>query len=582
MKHNILCLIVSSLLALAGGFLPPPELREWAYQNLAWFFMLFATLLLLVGVYRLRSSFAAFSSLQRHGAALVAALLIVVAGFLVSPPEFRILADETNLLGVSLEMHENMKTRLPLEALYYYHGMRNTISYKTEMRPPGYPFALSLLHNISGYRPENAFVLNFLLAWFALVLFYLLVARHSSRAWGIAAMIGLAAFPSFVQCSNSAGFEIFNLALALFVFYLSDLLLSGKGVALPLSACLVLLAHSRYESILALLCFVPIMFLARRFKKETDTFLIWTFPVLLMPAFWLRSITWDTTRFQVDDIENAFSVSHIMPNLAGFVSYFTDSGLTRFAGPFLLALAVIGFLLWLKDFLYSDKPRYSKLFELSLAAFFLLHLAARLMYTQGNPLNAYTARLTVILQPALVLLAVYALKRLESALFRDSAEVAEKKVQIGPGVTRAPLAAVAVALMFVLLVTAWPLASGNRGVNSLVLFRECKWVREQLQKIAAGEESIVVCERPNMYVPLKYSAVTHEYAQKNAARFLEMLRIKAYDRLILVETVPYSAGEPAASNYAEFSSLRRQVIFETQQTGKEKLKITLLTLPNTP
>lgn len=591
MKLKIIILVICSFVALAAGFLPSFSQVEWAYQNLTWFFMLFVTVALIITLCKVIAaqevSLEVPPVLKKHILAPVAAFLLITCAALLSPPEFKILADETNLLGVSLEMHENMQTRLPLEVLYFYHGMHTDISHKTEMRPPGYAFALSLVHNLCGYRPANAFVLNLTLAWMSLLLIYALVARHARRLWAFAAMFGLAAFPVFVQCATSAGFETYNLTLALATFLLLDLYMAGKSTSLAVIVCMCLLAYSRYESILALVCFVPLLLATPDREDDSGRLAAWGFPLLLLPAIWLRRLTFNATSFQVDNLEEAFSTNHFMTNLSGYLQYFTSSGFTRFAGPVLLAIAVAGLLAWVHTLSDKGKSRSSKLFELSLALFFVLHLAARLFYTQGNPMNAYTTRLTLIFLPAIVLLATFALKRLEIRWFlhssadttRQNSTAGQIVIDTHPHLARqSKMAFASAGLMLLLLITSWPAASANSGVNYLSLYREFKWVRDQLTTVGAGIDSIVITNRPNMYVPFRFSAVTPEYTQKNAASFLSMLKICAYRRLILIETITYADQQSSLPTIPEFSTLKQQVIFETQLTGKDRLKITALTL----
>ena len=566
MTEKLVILFISSLIALAAGFLPGIDFVETAYQNLAWFFMLAITVIAVVAISKSLSGQNLRVWVADNSSVILISLAVVICATLLSPPEFRVLADETNLLGVSLEMHENLKTRLPLESFYFYHGMRSGISYKTEMRPPGYPFALSILHSLTGYRPENAFVLNFALAWLSLLLAFVLIRRRAGHTWGVVGMLLLAAFPVFVQCTGSAGFEMYNLALCLAAFNVIDLCLAGQAKTGAAIALLLLLAFSRYESIVGIFCFLPLLLVLPETEAahgSLDQRFKWAFPLLLMPAVWLRRLTWDVKSFQVENLEEAFALENIWANLIGYWQYFVTSGLNRFVGPVLLAVALVGFLLWARSFFTATKGRNQKFFEIGMAAFFASHFAARLLYTQGNPMNAYTGRLALILLPAMVLLVAFALYHIRQS-FNNMQTDSNVKL-LAPGIA------------FLLLFTSWPATSGYNGANSLALFREFRWVRQQLNRLAIGEETVLVCERPNLYVPMKYSAVGGEYARANANKIRQMLKISSYRRLIFIETVNYKTGQSNMPDIAElFTGLRAEVVFETQLTGAEKLKITSL------
>ncbi len=562
MKIDLAVVVISTILAILAGILPDLAQTEAFYQNLTWFFML---AIMILAAASLVSAVAAFDLRQicrRHWPAGILAMLLVAGAALVSPPDFRILADETNLLGVSLEMHENLKTRLPLEALYYYQGLRDGITFKTEMRPAGYPFALSLLHGLVGYRVANPFALNLLLAWVALILLYLLVQKHAGKIYGIVAMLLLAAFPAFVQSVCSAGFEIYNLALGLALLIAVECFADRRVGAGVVIALLLLLAYSRYESILGVVCFLPFILY---YRSDADSGLsgraIWSFPLLLVPALWLRRLTFDTGSFQVKNIEDAFSVANFLPNLSGWIEYFTSIEYCRFIGPMLLAVFPVGLILWLVSLSDAAKICQRRILEIATGLFFALHLVARLFYTQGNPVNPYTSRLVVMLLPALIILFLHAL----AGISRWKNPVGQKSI-------------VAVGFAFLLLITSWPAVSGIRVTNWIALFREFKWVRQELLRLNAGEESILVCARPTMYIPLRYSAVGAKYLVEKAGKVKEMLELAAYNRLILIESINYKSGRSNMPTVpAELASLKTEIVFETQLTGAEKLRITTLT-----
>lgn len=562
MNTNLIILAISSILALVAGFVPNLEQSEYLYQNLTWFFMLAIFVLACAASIKVVRGFDLAANFARHWPAALLALVIVTAAALLSPPDFRILADETNLLGVSLEMHDTLKTRLPLESLYFYFGQRQGISYKTEMRPAGFPFALSLLHGLIGYRTANPFIMNLGLAWLALLLMYLLTTRQAGRAYGLLAMLLLAAFPAFVQSACSAGFEIYNLMLALALLLLLDLLIAGRAGAEAVVACLLLLAFSRYESVLGVVCFLPfLLYHEGSPEAKPANWLIWAFPLLLIPALWLRRITFNPTSFQVSDIGQAFSLANVNDNFLGWLTYFTSFEYSRLIGPFMLAMLPLGLLVWLLNTTAAGQTFKQRFFAGSVGLFFCVHLLARLFYTQGNPVNPYTVRLVVIMLPAMVWLALAVLRRAEKFW-----AVAGRQPMLQAG-----------CLAVLLLVLSWPAASGSKITGMLALFREFRWVRQELELINAGEETILICQRPTMYVPLLHSAVGPKYALENAGKIMEMLNIAAYNRLIFIESINYRSGKSSMPPIpAEFSTLKSEVIFETQMTGAEKLKITLL------
>ncbi|HMM59744.1 MAG TPA: hypothetical protein PKC25_06370, partial [Candidatus Rifleibacterium sp.] len=406
----------------------------------------------------------------------------------------------------------------------------------------------------------------------------------AGKRWGCAAMLLLAAFPAFVQSACSAGFEIYNLFLVLLLLLMIAKMLEGRVGSAPVISVLLLLAFSRYESIVGLICFVPlILFLQTHVAAEQCSAegpdnsgnsgnsktawhsFVWAFPLLLVPALWLRRLTFNTGSFQVQNLDDAFAAANFLPNVAGWLKYFTIPEFSGFVGPIVFAVAVIGLLLRLKELCSGVSNARMKIFESSAGVFFLLHLLIRLFYTQGNPMNPYTARLVVVMLPCLVFLAIAAAVRVAS-LQKRSVDAAAR------------LSAVVIVFAGLLLTASWPAASGSRGTNNLALYREFKWVKQQLPRLNTSKKTILVFPHPPMYIPLGYTAIGSAYLKANAAKIMKMLEICAYNRLIFVEAIDYKAARsnmPALP--AEMSGLKAEVLFETQMTGSEKLKITSFT-----
>lgn len=563
MKKSLIIFFGSLMVAIMAGFIPDQSFCGSAYQNSAWYFMFAAFLLLVFSLYNAEHSLRLVDSCRRSWRAALAALAIVVLGFCVSPPDFRILADETNLLGVSLEMHETTRTVLPVERLYFYHGMHSIVSEKTEMRPPAFPFMLSLLHGVSGYRPGNIFVLNAFSAWLALFLLFLFVDRREGGLWGYVAMLAMATFPVFVQYFTSAGFEVFNLALLLLCFFLLDRFLETRNlwISAAVVAVLVLLSHSRYESILTVVCVVPLLlaFLPEDAGDDWRERLIFAFPLFLLPAFWLRSATYTAVNFQVAAVEHAFSFEHFLPNLKGFILFFLSGRSQRFAGPILAVLACVGAILLLEKLLHHKLVREQRWFNGAIAACAVFHLLARLFYVNGNLSAPHTMRLAIVFLPLIAGLAVSGLRRIEAF---------KSPVNIAPGI---------LIMILALLAASWPVANANEGARLLLVYRDFKWVREAIAKYEIGEESIIIAERPNMYVPLKISAITFDSAKLMHSRLENMLKNKSYSRLIAIQEINYKNGEPQHQLPENLAKLPAKILFESQLSTATQLRISEIT-----
>jgi hypothetical protein len=84
---------------------------------------------------------------------------------------FKIIMDELMLLGTSMAMHFDKTVLTPLRGNDI-QGAFMIIEGIVDKRPLFFPFLVSLLHDVSGYRPENAFVLNAALTFMLLGLVF--------------------------------------------------------------------------------------------------------------------------------------------------------------------------------------------------------------------------------------------------------------------------------------------------------------------------------------------------------------------------------------------------------------------------
>src|SRR5262249_14356319 len=72
---------------------------------------------------------------------------------------FKILMDEIMLLGTSMSMHLDKTVLVPVRGNDI-QGTFVILDGMMDKRPLFFPFLVSLLHDLTGYRPANAFVLN--------------------------------------------------------------------------------------------------------------------------------------------------------------------------------------------------------------------------------------------------------------------------------------------------------------------------------------------------------------------------------------------------------------------------------------
>jgi len=150
------------VVTLVVGFFLPKPLMHFCLRSFSFYFLLALVLIwirLMIGVYRNDLAGRVWS----HIPIIFLATALTALIFIISPPRFKILADETNLLGVSLMMHDTRSAVLPLQGIHTGYSVPDVMT-KTPKRPMLFSFLLALLHDILGYRPANVFILKFMVS----------------------------------------------------------------------------------------------------------------------------------------------------------------------------------------------------------------------------------------------------------------------------------------------------------------------------------------------------------------------------------------------------------------------------------
>ncbi len=115
---------------------------------------------------------------------------------------FKILMDEILLLGTSMGMHFDKHPLYPIRG-HDLQGAFQLLDGQLDKRPLFQPFLVSTLHDLTGYRPENVFVLNTALTFGLLAAVYRLVRRLVHPSAGILAVLLLTSLPLLAQ--NATG-----------------------------------------------------------------------------------------------------------------------------------------------------------------------------------------------------------------------------------------------------------------------------------------------------------------------------------------------------------------------------------------
>ncbi len=291
---------------------------------------------------------------------LVAASLIAISGFVLLAHErygFKILADEELLVGTSMGMHYNREVAFPSRATDI-QGPFQLLDNVLDKRPFFYPFVVSLVHDLTGYRPENAFYVNTVLGFVFLALLYALGRKLGGSEWTGALMVLLfTGLPLLAQQMKGGGFDLLNLVMIATVLMLAIRFGERRDETSLQALCFagVLLAFTRYESGIVLVPLVGLVVWA--WWREQRIVLNWpiviaplflTFCLLQNRVFAVRESAWELSG--KPGATTPFGVHYIPENIGHALAFFFDTTGYQPNSPFFGAvglLAVPFFGLWI-------------------------------------------------------------------------------------------------------------------------------------------------------------------------------------------------------------------------------------------
>jgi Dolichyl-phosphate-mannose-protein mannosyltransferase len=258
---------------------------------------------------------------------------------------FKIVMDELMLVGTSMNMHFTRTVLTPFRGTDI-HGTYVIVEGMMDKRPLFFPFLESVLHDLTGYRPENAFVLNGILTF---VFLGLINAAGRKLAGRLAGFLGVALFaglPLLGQNATGGGFDLLNIVMILATLLLGARFITLRDEASFTAFCYsaLLMAQVRYESAIFVLPVVGIILWV--WRQEGRAILSW--PVMVAPVlmitcalqnriFDIRSSAWQLQ--SKPGMTKPFSLSYIPDNLAHAWGYFFGKSTDQ---PDSLVLSALG------------------------------------------------------------------------------------------------------------------------------------------------------------------------------------------------------------------------------------------------
>lgn len=549
-------MIFSSVTALMLGFaVPRATITAWFHAS-GYYFICGTFLFWLCSLLPEQpDARRAWAFVRRHGLAAGLAMLLIIGAELTSPPQFRILADETNLAAVAFAMYDTQTFHNPIEGLYYFYNFE-TLNAVWDSRPLFFPFLVAVAHTLGGYRWYNSFVVNALAGGSTLFCFYLLLQRWFSRSFGLLGMILLAAFPLFLLCVTSGGYETVNLLFAILAFLLFDLALTTQASRYleMLGLTLILLAQLRYESALFLFCLAPALLpFRRRFQYGGATYRALLFPLLLLPIIWQRRIAQIKLMEQTTPADIGFSVQAFFANLKPAWDFFT--GQQRHYGmiPLLFygALLGLGYGLFCLGRDWRTLSGRVRAFTGAAGLALIVEVLLILSLQNGALTLPYTLRLGLIFLPWLVSLAVLLLYAIAG-----SKPAWRRYLLVG---------SVAILLFY------WPAAGKNDAIRQIIVHREYRLALDFLQRHYPDPNIVVVSDRPGMYTPHRWGAVSFGYANQHAADLRTSLQRHLFQAIIVLQRINYADQQPEPATALD-ASFRLETLFEAQLTAETHVR----------
>jgi hypothetical protein len=240
---------------------------------------------------------------------------------------FKINYDEHVLLSISRSMHFEHIAGWQADGRIF-SGSLTTTTFVADKRPVLYPFLLSIVHNVTGYRLINAYILNVILAGFILLGAYRLGWKLGGKSSGLLLASLLAGVPLIAQNATGGGFELLNIMLIIWLAVsVWDYLHNPDQSNITLVGFLsILLANTRYESLIY--CIVPFVCIATNFLQRricnSIPWIVIFIPLAVTPALFANGIFNSTEAFFQMTRSEFWNIANYRSNLEHAVAYLFD------------------------------------------------------------------------------------------------------------------------------------------------------------------------------------------------------------------------------------------------------------------
>lgn len=277
-------------------------------------------------------------------------VVLIAAAFLQvhEPHSFKVLPDEYNIGSSARSMHLYREHAI-VDVGYSSESLFTRVTSRMSDSYPLYPWLLSIIHGLTGFRPENAFILNGILGFASCVLVYALVSGWMGTIYGKLSVLLLAGLPIFHESVTGGGGEILEVCLLLSLLWQSRVCLEKGEMCdrvLLIATGYLMACSSVQGSIWSLFPFAVMGFM-----KDSGSFrqrLIWLSPLLWVypAAIWIL----------IADPVSIPGISTGIMRLSESMVFLFDTSRAFANSPFLSGVGVVGFVFWLVH-LARDRKR---------------------------------------------------------------------------------------------------------------------------------------------------------------------------------------------------------------------------------
>ncbi len=481
-------------------------------------------------------------------------------------PSYKVLSDESNLMGVARSMFYERTVKHVLTGEYYYDNLW-PLSIDTPKRPFIYPLLVSFFHGIFGYSIDNGFYVNGVTLFLLLCWVFGIVSAVAGSWIGVAAQLLVAAQPIIGITATSAGYDtlslFFQLIMLTSVWQLLQRVTPQRLLFLWWTG--MVLANVRYETIL----FLPFLFgcLWMWGLVKWKDLRVYKWHYFSAPLFCISRVL--QMILKAGTYENPPGVpvlgwvnfqKHFPIFLRGLVDF-------TFSLPYATILTLLALALIVIEFAWAlyckRRNRTSRWDQRSLRfAFAVLGVVGGgmviyLSHHFGRYEHPTQARLFIVFAAVTSLLPLLALRWIAPAYLGSA-----KKWSVVIG-------AVFFALYF-------PIAAEGRFVNRLTGIRTANATLQFFRSLGT-HNILIVADSPGLFVVENFGAVNFQYVRQNEARVLNNLKRHLYQDMYLMETVDYTTKK---SKEGVLPSVKAVPVHTFQLSATEYIQISRVVLSN--